>query len=209
MEPQRPVNTFPVVPVEAGKFVVDPPKSKPFNVPTSDDMIALHSLQVYVGKRGGGKTMAMVTFLRQMKKEKVLDRIFHITPSYGSNKELLHDPKYDLPLDPDDVYKPGDEGCIEDVIGKIEGMAKEYSDYKKARKAYEDYSKALKSIVNDKEILDIDPEILIAAFHWDVMEGPPPPKYGGRKPVCALFIDDCQGVRTDLPTSWACQVPPG
>lgn len=186
--------TFPTKPVEGGKFVVDVPKSKPFNVETSPDMIALHSLQVYVGKRGGGKTLSIVTFLRQMKKEKVLDRLFHITPSYGSNKELLQDPKYKLPLDEDDVYQPTDEGCIEAIISKIESMAKEFNDYKNGRKAYDDLQRAMRAITSDREILDIDPEILLNAFHFDVIAGPPTAKFGGRKPVCVLFIDDCQGV---------------
>ncbi len=130
--------------------------------------------------------------LRAMTKERVLDRLFMITPSWGSNKPLITDPKYPLPIDEEDVYHdPDDITCIDAIIAKVEAEARDYNNYKDKQKKYEDLRKAMQNINSDRQILDVDPEILINAYNHGAME-PPKSKYNGRKPVLALLVDDSQ-----------------
>jgi hypothetical protein len=185
---------------------IHPPKSKAFNIETPDNLLKMHQLQCAVGKRGGGKTLATVTYLRALVKAKVLDRLFIITPSWGSNKDLFLDPNAPLPVDEEDVYDdPDDPSCIDDIIEKCKAEMRLYKEHKRRTEIYEQLKKALKNVDSDRELMDIDPELLIKAYNHDAFEEGPPAKYGGRKPVLALFVDDCQVCHGTRVSHGACE----
>jgi hypothetical protein len=72
-------------------YQVQAPAKKPkhaFAVQTPEDGISLHQLGLIVGRKGGGKGYALFSLLRQLKKEGFADRIWVLSPTCQSNKDL-------------------------------------------------------------------------------------------------------------------------
>eukprot|EP00965_Chrysotila_dentata_P065866 2181971-Pleurochrysis_carterae.AAC.1 len=68
-----------------GLKVVAPPGSA-FAYETGPHALKLHQVCVVVGKRGAGKTVAAVNVMSRMFS---FDRIFIVSPTVGSNKQVL------------------------------------------------------------------------------------------------------------------------
>eukprot|EP00965_Chrysotila_dentata_P016292 538801-Pleurochrysis_carterae.AAC.1 len=64
------------------------PDKQAFSIETDPSDIRLHGLILLSGKRGGGKTIATSNLLRHYKDSGYFDRVFVITPTYGSNKQI-------------------------------------------------------------------------------------------------------------------------
>lgn len=168
------------------------PKQKAFEVETPDHQIKMHQLLLAVAKKGSGKSTAVCNLLSFLRKDKVLDRLFVITSTWESNKPLFEFLK--LPVEKDDVYNPDEnpQQVIDDIIQKVQDETREYDDYKRKRFLHDKMKKALKSVKHDRDIGNLDPDLLIATYDNDVLEEPPVHRYGGKLPVLALFIDDAQ-----------------
>jgi hypothetical protein len=168
------------------------PNQKAFEVETPDDQIKMHQLLLAVAKKGSGKSTAVCNLLSFLKKDKVLDRLFVITSTYESNKPLFD--FLGLPVEKEDVYNPDDppNDTIEDIIDKVTQETREYDEYKRKKYLHEKMKQALKTVKTDRDIGNLDPALLIAAYDDDVVERPPVHKYNGKMPVLALFIDDSQ-----------------
>eukprot|EP00965_Chrysotila_dentata_P027151 901379-Pleurochrysis_carterae.AAC.2 len=65
--------------------VVAPPGSA-FAYETGPNALPLHQVCVVIGKRGAGKTVAVVNLISRMF---TFDRIFVVSPTVGSNKQVL------------------------------------------------------------------------------------------------------------------------
>lgn len=152
----------------------------------------MHQLLLAVAKKGSGKSTAVCNLLSFLQKDKVLDRLFVITSTYESNKPLFD--FLDLPVDKEDVYNPDDPpgDTINDIISKVTQETREYDEYKRKKYLHEEMKKALKTCKTDRDIGNLDPALLIAAYDDDVVERPPVHRYNGKMPVLGLFIDDSQ-----------------
>ncbi len=180
---------------DLSSYKIKVPKQKAFEVETPDDQVKMHQLLLAVAKKGSGKSTAVCNLLHFLKKDKVMDRLFVITSSWESNKPLFDFLK--LPIDRDDVYNPDDDPkqVIGDIIEKIRDETRDYEDYKRKRLLYEKMRKAMKHVKADRDIMNMEPELLIATYDNDVLEQPPLHRYGGKLPVLAIFVDDAQSTR--------------
>lgn len=170
-------------------------KQKAFEVDTPDDQVKMHQLLLAVAKKGSGKSTAVCNLLSFLRKDKALDRLFVITSTYESNKPLFDFLK--LPVDKDDVYHPDEDPkeIIQDIIDKVTEETREFDEYTQKKYLHEQMKRALKKVQTDRDIGNLDPALLIAAHDEEVLEGRPEHKYNGKKPVLALFIDDCQSTK--------------
>ena len=76
-------------------FGIKPPKKSAFSIDTPRDIPKLHTLMVFSGKRGGGKSVAMTNYLKKLLDLKLIDKIILLTPTWHSNKEIYSIRKYD------------------------------------------------------------------------------------------------------------------
>ena len=159
---------------------------------TPENQIKMHQLLLAVAKKGGGKSTAVCNLMSFLHKDKCLDRLFVITSSWESNKPLFD--FLGLPIDKDDVYDT--DSCaadtIEDIISKTTQETKEYDEYHQKMYLHKQMKTALKRVKTDRDIGNLDPALLMAAYEDDVVENPPQHKWKGKRPVLAVFVDDCQ-----------------
>lgn len=174
-----------------GDYAITVPKDSAFRIATPDDQIRMHALVMAVAKRGGGKTVALTSLLRSLKKDGALNRMFLISPTYESNKDMFKG----LPLDDEDIYHdPYNLSCLDDIIEKTQKEMDEWKAYKEKVALRNKLLAKLKATKSTSDVYELDPELLLDAFNYDVISQEPPfHKWKGKRPVLAMLVDDCQG----------------
>eukprot|EP00965_Chrysotila_dentata_P186366 6153361-Pleurochrysis_carterae.AAC.1 len=64
------------------------PNTQAFSIETDPNDLRLHQLCILTAKRGGGKTVAVSNLIRHYKDRGYYDRVYLITPTYASNKQI-------------------------------------------------------------------------------------------------------------------------
>ena len=158
------------------------PKGSAFACQTAPMLPKLHQACLVVGPRGSGKTVAVVNLVEKLP----FDRIFVISPTMKSNKEIMSR----LKIDEQDVYEdPDDITCLERIKASIEQERDELEQYLKDKQRYD---KLMKFINSDSSLFRLADDEL--ADFWSGSEfRTPTHKWGGRKPCLCLIIDDAMG----------------
>ena len=163
------------------------PKKSAFAIETPPDINKLHALILFSGKRGGGKTVACVSYVKKLLDLHLMQRVLLITPTYNSNKELFAP----LNLKPDDVLEPTID-VLKTVVRIVEEEKAEYDKYWEDVKKYKDLQRYLNS---DTPVTGIPSDLLMM-----LTESTEPPKYkyphciaNKHPPRLFLIIDDCMG----------------
>ena len=65
-----------------------PPQKKAFSIPTEEDFPKLHSISIFNGRRGSGKSCAVANLIKIGKQKGYFDKVWLISPTYYSNKEI-------------------------------------------------------------------------------------------------------------------------
>jgi hypothetical protein len=145
-------------------------------------MPKLHQACLVVGPRGSGKSTATVNLIEHLP----FDRIFVISPSMKSNKELMDR----LKIDPQDVYEdPDDLTCLEAIKAAIEA---ERDDLERYREELKRYRKLMKTIHSESSLFRLSDDDL-ADFFQDGDFQPPKHRWNGKKPCMCLILDDVMG----------------
>ena len=168
--------------IKNDKLRIQVPKSSAFAYETASDLPKLHQNMLIVGARGQGKTVAAVNVLRMLP----FDRIFVISPTMKSNAEIMKT----LNIDPKDVFEnPDDISCIQAIKDAVQ---QEADDLEKYREDLRKYNKLMKTLKNTSPLFQINDDDLDLFFRDGDFQ-PPEHKWGGRKPICGLLLDDCMG----------------
>lgn len=157
---------------------IDVGKKSAFEYETQIDLPKMHQNNLVIGKRGSGKTVAMVNLVEKMK----YDRIFIVSCTMNSNKEILSR----LNVDDEDIYEDTDDSSLlTNIIQEIDKEAEELETYWEDMKRYNQLMKSINSNkINDDLLLDFyNPDL-------DMIEKPEH-KWNGRKPRLAIVFDDC------------------
>lgn len=161
---------------------IRPPEKKRFEYETSPMLPALHQSCMAVGARGSGKTTAVVNLLEDMP----FDRIFLVSPTISSNREILSR----LKIADEDMYPDTtDTKTIPKIIEQINIEAADFDRYLREMKLYKELMKK----INSNTPLSMIPDSLLSMFYRDGDFRPPTHKYGGRKPCMAIVMDDILG----------------
>jgi len=163
------------------------PEKTAFTIDTADDFIKLHSVAIFSGKRGAGKSVALANLLKVAMDRSYFDRIFIITPTYNSNK-VIWDICY---IKEEDVFLP-EKDSIKNIIECIQADKDEWEEYLHKTEMYKNY-------IRDKHrsYTSIDDEDLLYYYDNDFINGKKPEwKYhkSGVKdhpPRCSIILDDC------------------
>ena len=163
-------------------MVIHAPHGSAFGCETAPNLPKLHQACLIVGPRGSGKTTACVNLVEKLP----FDRIFVISPSIKSNKELMSR----LKIDPLDVYEdPDDATCLDKIKQSIEGECDDLETYLQLIKQYRKLSKRAHT---DAPLFQFEDVELSQMYHGGAFQ-PPKHKWNGRRPCCCLIIDDAQG----------------
>lgn len=158
------------------------PDKQAFAIETKPDFIKLNTLMVLNGKRGGGKSVSLCNFLREAKKEHYCDKIFVITPTYNSNKQI-----WDIAdVEEEDVYEP-EPGVIRQVLDKCDAEKAEWDQFLEKKELYKQFKKDRKRPVHL-----INEDNLINYYMFNFWEEPPKWKYPIEQPPrIHIVLDDC------------------
>jgi len=161
------------------------PKGSAFKIQTDKSFVKLHQLLCVVGKRGSGKTVFIVNFLRMMKEQGCLDKLILVTPTYESNKNNFKG----LPVDQDNIIDPNDPTAVQQIRNIVDAERDLLDEYYAKLERYNELMKQIKSRIPIEEI----DEWLLEEFGEEMEK----PKHylDGRKPVIACFIDDALGTK--------------
>ena len=176
------------------KYQVIPPKdTSAFVIETDKDEIKLHTLMCIVARRGGGKTQIACQKLRDLKKAGHVDRIFVISPTLHSNKDLIQS----LGVDPADCFDDPSNETILEIKHRIEEEGREFREY---QTKIEEYHRLMKLLKSKTPLSSLDPNFLLRALNENFFEEPTT-KYGGKHPKMFLLVDDCLGSALFSPRS--------
>ncbi len=175
---------------QINKFSTELPKKAAFSIETDIDFPKLHTLCIASGKRGGGKSVAIANLVRKAKAKGYYDRVYLITPTYNSNKEIWNI----ADIADEDVYEP----CmtvLKTIIKNVETEKQEFEDFLKRKELFKKYQRDMQGVSFDKiRAQDLVSYLDNGFFEPDFREKW---KYGEeRPPRLAVIIDDCLG--TDL-----------
>jgi len=163
------------------------PKKTAFTIPTDDEFIKLHTLMVLNAKRGGGKTLNLCNFLKVARDKNYYDKLFCITPSYNSNKEIL-DIAY---IQEEDIIEPTKDS-INEVLKRCEGEKEEWDEFLVKKELYNQFKKD-----KNKPIHKILDDNLIDYYNYNFWEEEPIWKYPIEQPPrLGIILDDC--LNTDV-----------
>lgn len=172
------------------------PKKSAFTIETPDDIPKLNTLMVLSGKRGGGKGVAITTYVEKLMSLGLTDRVILISPTYWSNKTIFE------PLninEETDVIEPTKE-AVKKLVELVEQDKDEYDEHIKKKKLYQKYKKMMAS---DTPLWSIDPEIMMEFLEMGFFEEAPKWKYGDdtHPPRIFVIIDDAMGTELMNPKS--------
>lgn len=175
------------------KMDIKPPKKKAFTIETDSDFIKLHTLCLASGKRGGGKSVAIANLVKQAKDKNYYDKVYLITPTYHSNKEI-----WDIAdIQEEDVFEPTID-ILKHIIELVEAEKQEWDNFVEKKKLMAKFNKDIKT----KKVEHIDEDDLIYYYENGLLQNDNNveiPKWKYRKeepPKLAVILDDTMG--TDL-----------
>eukprot|EP00965_Chrysotila_dentata_P097713 3230780-Pleurochrysis_carterae.AAC.1 len=113
------------------------PKKRSNTIDTSQDDLKLHSLMVLSGKRGGGKSVSVSSWLLDCKRKSYFDRALLLTPTYMSNREI-----WDVcGIDPSDVFEP-EKGVLSRILDVVQSERDHWDRFVERLKLWKEYQKA-------------------------------------------------------------------
>ena len=161
-----------------------PPNSR-VPIETSEHMFQHPINLLCCSKRGGGKTVLITNYLRALKEENCLDRLFVISPTIESNRALLDS----LNVKKDDIYDPEEKGVVIQLLEQIDMERDRYVEELTRVRRFAEFQRLLKSNI-PLECLD---QSLVMEFNDFIYGKKDPPKLTyGHRPHMHCFIDDCQ-----------------
>ena len=167
-----------------GKFSTKLPKKGAFTIETEPEFPKLHTLCIASGRRGGGKSIAIANFVKSCKDKHYYDRVFLITPTYYSNKQI-----WDIAdIQEEDIYEPT-VTVLREITALVEAERAEWDHFIFTKELYKKFQKDIRRPINR-----VDPETLLEYQDLDFFEGPPTWKYPVEQPPrLGVIIDDSMG----------------
>jgi len=167
---------------------IKPPQKSAFEIETSEHFPKLHTCLIASGKRGSGKSCSIANYVRACYDRGYFDKVWCITPTYASNKEI-----WDMiPIDPDNVMEPT-KTCMKELTELIMQERNSWDEFLERKKQYEQYLKDMKNEkldLSDKNVLD---RLLNYEEHKFFDDKPVWHYRNEVPPRLAVIIDDCIG----------------
>ncbi len=159
------------------KLDIKVPKGSAFNMESDPMLPKLHQLSLFVAKRGSGKSVAISNLVRMFD----FDRVFIISPTIGSNKQMWSG----LPISLGDSYDDPDEaGIITEIINEIDAERDDLVRYREELKVWK-----------NKQKNHIPSHAYLSVYGDEPLEEKPQHRWNGKIPRLALIVDDSQSTK--------------
>ena len=118
-----------------------PPTKTSGKIHVPPHLPAMHGIQIWVGRRNAGKSVAATNLIKRYLDIGVIERVILVSPTYESNMHTFAP----LKLDPtQDVIEPTKD-AVQKVKEKLEEETKEWETYQQKKKEWEAYQKHMRS----------------------------------------------------------------
>ena len=161
-------------------LTIIPPKSTAFTIETDIHFPKQHTLCCWSGKRGSGKSVACANQIRVAKQRGYYDKVWLITGTYESNREIWQGI---AKIDDEDVLLPT-KFAFKDVITLLEDEKKKWDAYKNQLRSYNEFTQE-KGPVNFLTRLTTRETLDLSKPKWPYKKAVPP--------RCCVVLDDCVG----------------
>ena len=122
-------------------FPIVPPTKTSGKIHVPPHLPAMHGIQIWVGRRNAGKSVAATNLIKRYLDIGVIERVILVSPTYESNMHTFAP----LKLDPtQDVIEPTKD-AVQKVTEKLEEETKEWEAYQQKKKEWEAYQKHMRS----------------------------------------------------------------
>jgi hypothetical protein len=122
-------------------FPIVPPTKTSGKIHVPPHLPAMHGIQIWVGRRNAGKSVAATNLIKRYLDIGVIERVILVSPTYESNMHTFAP----LKLDPtQDVIEPTKD-AVQKVKEKLEEETKEWEAYHQKKKEWEAYQKHMRS----------------------------------------------------------------
>jgi len=157
---------------------------------TPEHIPKLHTLMILNGRRNAGKTTAITNYLAILKREKLIDRILVVTPTYESNKKNWEA----LGIEREDVFEPSKD-VLQKIMSIIKAESDEYDTFKHNKKMFKQITES------DLPLHKMNPLLVKLVMDNNGLE--PQYKYDNNEvpPRLFLVLDDCLGHPIYLPSA--------
>ena len=147
-------------------FPIIPPKHTSGKIIVPEHLPSLHGIQIWVGRRNAGKTVAATNLIKKYIDAGAIERVILVTPTYQSNVHTF------LPLKingEEDVIEPV-KNAVTAIKEKLDAEVKEWEEYLSKKKQYREFLKEM----NSQRAISLMPMDQITT--WEAsgfFEGPP------------------------------------
>lgn len=178
-------------------------RSVPNPIKTPPHLFELPGVWCAVAKRGGGKSTAIASLLRDYKDARCMDRCWLISPNADShvNKRL-----FEGIVKPEDLHQNPTWGSFDRVLEQLGEEADEYERYLSAKEAYAKLQAFFKRY-RTRDPDRLPHSLLMQAYELGLFDSdfdltpPPKYKYGDKHPCFFVVLDDVQGTNLMSPST--------
>ena len=122
-------------------FPIIPPKYTSGKIHVPEHLPALHGIQIWVGRRNAGKTVAATNLIRKYMDAGAIERVILVTPTYQSNVHTFAPLKIN---GSEDVIEPSKD-AVQRIKEKLDAETKEWEEYHEKKKQYSQFMKEMRS----------------------------------------------------------------
>ena len=122
-------------------FPIIPPKYTSGKIHVPEHLPALHGIQIWVGRRNAGKTVAATNLIRKYMDAGAIERVILVTPTYQSNVHTFAPLKIN---GSEDVIEPSKD-AVQRIKEKLDAETKEWEEYHEKKKQYAQFIKEMRS----------------------------------------------------------------
>ena len=122
-------------------FPIIPPKYTSGKIHVPEHLPALHGIQIWVGRRNAGKTVAATNLIRKYMDANAIERVILVTPTYQSNVHTFAPLKIN---GSEDVIEPTKD-AVQRIKEKLDEETRQWEEYHEKKKAYAQFMKEMRS----------------------------------------------------------------
>jgi len=136
-------------------FPIVPPKRTSGKIVVPNHLPAMHGIQIWVGRRNAGKTVAATNLIKRYLDAGVIERVILITPTFESNIHTFTPLRLEASQD---VIEPTKDAVFK-VKEKLDEEVKEWEEYHEKKKRYAQFQKEIQSnstLLTDDKLMVYD-----------------------------------------------------
>lgn len=134
-------------------FPIIPPKTTSGKIIVPEHLPTLHGIQIWVGRRNAGKSVAATTLIKKYIDVKAIERVILVSPTAESNTQTFASLNINRE---EDVIQPTKD-AVTKIKEKLDQEINEWESYQKKKKLYKQFKKKM----SDTFVLDNSDDLIL------------------------------------------------